>query len=366
MLKNSRFTSVGIALIVTVSVWSMAATDALAQHGHDGQQHPIPLPPGMDASPFARPTPHGGQMSVAGPFRFEVVYRPGEIRVYLYDATNRPISARGMEGQVAMTVRGYEKVYRYGLTHFTFGAGSNTQDYSGLAVNLSRIKDGDMSVTLEMTNLPSQRQPQATFTQTFALSKIPVTLAALDESDRPRIERQKVCAVAGSPLGSMGTPVKVLVGDHPIYLCCKGCLEKVQQNPDAFLPKATPTQSVWTCPMHPQVKVAKQGKCPICGMNLIVAKSASGSHAEHATATQHSSAADNKITVSTATAADQVAIRAQRVCAVAGSQLGGMGTPVKVTRNGDTLFLCCKGCVGKVEKNPEQYFAKAAELRAGH
>ncbi|MHC4407238.1 MAG: hypothetical protein ACYTG0_47115, partial [Planctomycetota bacterium] len=97
-----------------------------------------------------------------------------------------------------------------------------------------------MSVTLEMTNLPSHDQPQAAFSQMFALSKIPVTLAALDESDRPRIEQQKVCAVAGSPLGSMGTPVKVLVGDHPIYLCCKACLGKVQENPKAYLPKATP------------------------------------------------------------------------------------------------------------------------------
>jgi YHS domain-containing protein len=118
--------------------------------------------------------------------------------------------------------------------------------------------------------------------------------------------------------------------------------------------------------MHPQVKVAKQGKCPICGMNLVVAINESRSHAEHATSTPHGTAVANKITVSTATVADQAAIRAHRVCAVAGSRLGGMGTPVKVTLNGQSLFLCCKGCLGKVEKNPEHYFAKAAELRAGH
>jgi rubrerythrin len=29
---------------------------------------------------------------------------------------------------------------------------------------------------------------------------------------------------------------------------------------------------VWTCPMHPEVKSEKPGKCPKCGMNLEKAK----------------------------------------------------------------------------------------------
>lgn len=117
--------------------------------------------------------------------------------------------------------------------------------------------------------------------------------------------------------------------------------------------------------MHPQVKLAAQGKCPICGMNLVPARNESGSQAQRAAAARNGTAGTNRMTVSTATSADQAAIRAQRVCAVANSRLGSMGTPVKVTRNGQALFLCCKGCLGKVEKAPEQYFAKAAELREG-
>jgi len=34
----------------------------------------------------------------------------------------------------------------------------------------------------------------------------------------------------------------------------------------------TQEQEVWTCSMHPQIRLPKPGKCPICGMNLILAK----------------------------------------------------------------------------------------------
>ena len=37
------------------------------------------------------------------------------------------------------------------------------------------------------------------------------------------------------PLGGMGTPIKVMVGDKPIYLCCKGCIKKIQAEPAKYL-----------------------------------------------------------------------------------------------------------------------------------
>ncbi|MHC4177124.1 MAG: heavy metal-binding domain-containing protein [Planctomycetota bacterium] len=386
MLKNRPFKTVVIIAIGAFSLLSTTVTDASAQtmhqpaghygHQHDahsarpqspqvGQQHHGLPPAGTKAAPAARPTPHGGQISVVEPLRFEVVYLPRETRVYLYDASNRPISAKGAAGRVAMKVRGYEKTYRYPLTYVPTQAGTRAQDYLVLVVNQSRIKDGDMSVTFEMTKLPSREQPRATFTQTFALSKIPVRLAALTEADRAGVARQKVCPVMGGKLGSMGTPVKVLLGDHPIYLCCKGCLGKVRKDPAAFLPKSIPAQPVWTCSMHPQVKQPKQGKCPICGMGLIPMKSQSGGHGGHAASTPRGTEVADEMTVSTATAADQAAIRAQRVCAVSGSRLGGMGTPVKVTIHGQSIYLCCEGCLGRVKKDPQRYLAKAAQLRAG-
>ena len=38
--------------------------------------------------------------------------------------------------------------------------------------------------------------------------------------------------------------------------------------------KATPAATVYTCPMHPEVKSDKPGKCPKCGMTLELKKTA--------------------------------------------------------------------------------------------
>ncbi len=62
------------------------------------------------------------------------------------------------------------------------------------------------------------------------------------------------------------------------------------------------------------------------------------------------------ITYTSASQADQPAIKAQRVCVVTKKSLGSMGTPIKVTRGGRSVFLCCQGCLAKVMANPDPYF----------
>jgi|GEM_PF-2642155 len=65
-------------------------------------------------------------------------------------------------------------------------------------------------------------------------AKLQVALATLDQRDQAGIARQKVCPVTGAKLGSMGDPIKVLVGDHPLYLCCAGCVAKVRESPGKY------------------------------------------------------------------------------------------------------------------------------------
>lgn len=84
----------------------------------------------------------------------------------------------------------------------------------------------------------SGHQPEMTPAAAVSKPKPRVTVVALGEADKAGVEQQKVCPVTGAALGSMGTPIKVLVGDQPLYLCCKGCLGAVKKSPDKYLAKA--------------------------------------------------------------------------------------------------------------------------------
>ena len=48
--------------------------------------------------------------------------------------------------------------------------------------------------------------------------------------DQLRIAVQGICPISGQQLGSMGTPIKVKVGEETVFVCCRGCLQK-QINP---------------------------------------------------------------------------------------------------------------------------------------
>ncbi|WP_312685896.1 heavy metal translocating P-type ATPase [Brevundimonas nasdae] len=59
------------------------------------------------------------------------------------------------------------------------------------------------------------------------------------------------------------------------HFCSAGCRAKFVADPDAYLnrsaEKATitaPAGSIWTCPMHPEIRQDGPGACPICGMAL--------------------------------------------------------------------------------------------------
>lgn len=70
------------------------------------------------------------------------------------------------------------------------------------------------------------------------LKKATMALAKLPAADQPLAEAQLFCAVAdGSRLGSMGTPVKLILEGEPVFLCCKGCIDSARSNPKATVAK---------------------------------------------------------------------------------------------------------------------------------
>ncbi len=59
------------------------------------------------------------------------------------------------------------------------------------------------------------------------------------------------------------------------YFCSPGCRDTFAANPAQYLKpapppkqKPAPTETVWTCPMHPEIRRDAPGACPICGMAL--------------------------------------------------------------------------------------------------
>ncbi|HXP31558.1 MAG TPA: heavy metal translocating P-type ATPase [Stellaceae bacterium] len=108
-----------------------------------------------------------------------------------------------------------------------------------------------------------------------------------DEKERPAAPQH---AVATDPVCGMRVDPAKAAGsvEHAgtrYYFCGRSCLEKFKAEPEKYLapasaapshstamsasPKA-PAESgiVWTCPMHPEVRRAEPGACPLCGMAL--------------------------------------------------------------------------------------------------
>ncbi len=59
------------------------------------------------------------------------------------------------------------------------------------------------------------------------------------------------------------------------YFCSEGCLQKFTADPGQYLAPAAPRahddvprDTVYTCPMHPEIRQTGPGTCPICGMAL--------------------------------------------------------------------------------------------------
>jgi Cu(I)/Ag(I) efflux system membrane fusion protein len=62
--------------------------------------------------------------------------------------------------------------------------------------------------------------------------------------------------------------------------------------------------------------------------------------------------------------ADRELARQQKFCAVlADSRLGSMGAPIKLTLEGESVFICCAGCRTAATKEPSKAIERVRELR---
>ena len=104
------------------------------------------------------------------------------------------------------------------------GSGGSTSAGSGVATARPSTPD-DSDTTVTKKSDPDDR--------------IKTALAKLSAEDRQLAEAQRFCAVEEeNRLGSMGTPVKLVIEGQPVFLCCEGCEDAAKTNPKKTLAKA--------------------------------------------------------------------------------------------------------------------------------
>jgi Cu+-exporting ATPase len=88
------------------------------------------------------------------------------------------------------------------------------------------------------------------------------------------------------------SPHHYAYNDHDYHFCGAGCRTKFAADPEKYLSKSTapaaplPAGTIYTCPMHPQIRQAGPGSCPICGMALEPEDGSAGDGAELADMTR--------------------------------------------------------------------------------
>jgi P-type Cu+ transporter len=85
--------------------------------------------------------------------------------------------------------------------------------------------------------------------------------------------RDPVCGMTVDP---QTTAHRQSLAGNTYYFCSGGCRAKFAADPQKYLgsaagkppPAPVPPGTIYTCPMHPQIRQSGPGSCPICGMAL--------------------------------------------------------------------------------------------------
>lgn len=191
-----------------------------------------------------------------------------------------------------------------------------------VVANAAFMVDGEFNISGKPSIIDPTRaiasDETATETSAEQLAEIEAALSELPEHDRQLAETQEICPVTEFALGSMGKPIKVMVQDRELFICCEGCRKRLTDDPEKYF-AVLDNKDIE--PVDPEEE------------------------AEIAEALSALSDQDRKLA------------ETQKFCPVADFRLGGMGTPIKVDVNGQPVFICCEGCRDSLVKEPEKYLA---------
>ncbi|QEG41264.1 hypothetical protein [Roseimaritima ulvae] len=360
-------------LILTACSLALSASSVFgqtiqAQHNHTGHNHAMP---GMtQAREVTQAGPHGGSLKQTGNLQIETIVSQGGLKMFVYDRAGQPISAVRGRGAVSVRVEGNAKRYRYDL--LPDGKGALTAP-----VNLSKLAGRQIDVDIQLVGITAS---------TVSFNEVATVPASEQQLAAAAIARQKICPVSGKPLGSMGDPVAVDVNGQKLYVCCAGCVGAVKSDPAKYA-AGRPQITVTTATQADAAAIAVQKVCPVMdeplgGMGTPIKvmvgdkpiylcckgciKKIQAEPAKYLamvygngiqSSGQPAATTMTRIIVSTSTQADAAALAAQKVCPVMDEPLGSMGTPIKVMVGDKPIYLCCKGCIKKIQAEPAKYLA---------
>jgi hypothetical protein len=189
---------------------------------------------------------HGGTVSSSDGHKFEVVFERSGLKVYPLTKDGKPVDASGLSGTATFFhPNSPNPWFSRDLARGTPAVGVRPTTLD-LTMGLASVPETGAKVAFKISGFSEPTESAAEFTapvrfvapvRLAAPAAAPMTLSftAATKADERAIAAQRVCKVSGESLGSMGTPIKATRGASSTFLCCRGCMAKVQANPDRFL-----------------------------------------------------------------------------------------------------------------------------------
>lgn len=180
------------------------------------------------------------------------------------------------------------------------------------------------------------------------------------------------CPVTGQKLTAMGGPIDYTHDGQALKLCCKGCIEKFEAEPQQYLKKIDEMIAEKELARYPLEN------CPVTGGKLgMMGEPVNHQHqgrlvrfcCQGCVEKFASDSAKYGKEMDEAIVKKQLPLYPLQNCLVSGDKLGGeMGQPIDLVQDNQLVRLCCKGCVSKFNKDPGKYMAlldKAQKAKKG-
>jgi len=171
----------------------------------------------------------------------------------------------------------------------------------------------------------------------------------------------EACLVSGQPLGSMGDPVNMLVDGRLVRLCCAGCIGALETDPDASIDKMNgkivERQAEWypldTCVIS-GAELGSMGEPVNVLHEYRLARLCCAGCVEAFNADPDAAMA----MIDAAYADAQREGYPLGICVVSGAELGSMGEPVELVAGTRLVRFCCAACVPRFKESPRVHLMK--------